>query len=100
MRLIVSPAAEADITDAYRWYEDQRAGLGSEFFGEVSSALDALQYEPLRFPVTYRTLRRALVHRFPYGVFFIVSGAELIVVAVMHLARNPRRMREVAKKHP
>ena len=98
MRLILSPPAEADIADAYFWYESQQAGLGAEFLEEVSSAFAAMNFESLRFPAIYRTIRRALIHRFPYGIFFVVSGDELAVVAVLHLARDPRRMR--ARRKP
>lgn len=97
MRLIVRPDAEADIAAAYDWYEEQREGLGREFLAEVSVAIDALQSEPLRFPAILRTLRRALVHRFPYGVFFVARADTIVVVATMHLARNPRRVHRRAK---
>lgn len=30
-RLIIEPEAEADIADAYRWYEERRSGLGDDF---------------------------------------------------------------------
>jgi toxin ParE1/3/4 len=98
MQVVVSPAAEADIGDAYTRYENQREGLGAEFVSELSSAIDAMSSEPLRFPKIHRTIRRALSHRFPFGVFFVVSDGEVIVLAVLHLARNPRRMRERAPR--
>ena len=97
MRLIVRPDAEADIAAAYEWYEEQREGLGTEFLTEVSTVIDAVQSEPLRFPAIFRALRRALVHRFPYGVFFVARADTIIVVAAMHLARNPRRVHRRAK---
>jgi len=97
LRLIVRPDAEADIAAAYDWYEEQREGLGREFLEEVSVAIDAVQAEPLRFPAIFRTLRRALVHRFPYGIFFVARTEAIIVVAAMHLARNPRRIHRRAK---
>jgi hypothetical protein len=64
LRLIVRPDAEADIAAAYDWYEEQREGLGKEFLEEISVAIDAVQADPKRFPAIFRTLRRALVHRF------------------------------------
>ena len=97
MHLIVRPDAEADIAAAYDWYEEQREGLGKEFVEEVSTVITAVQSEPLRFPATFRTLRRALVHRFPYGVFFVVRANTVIVVAAMHLARDPRRVHRRTK---
>lgn len=97
MRLIVRPDAEADIAAGYDWYEEQREGLGREFVAEVSSTIAAVQSEPQRFPAVFRKLRRALVHRFPYGVFFVVHPEAIVIVAAMHLARNPRRIHRRAK---
>lgn len=96
MRLIVRPDAEADVAAGYGWYEEQQEGLGAEFVEEVSATIDAIEEEPLRFPKTFRELRRAIVHRFPYGIFFVLRPNAIIVVAVMHLARNPRRIRRRA----
>lgn len=97
MRLIVRPDAEADIAEGYAWYEQQREGLGVEFVEEVSSTIEAVHTQPLRFPATFRKLRRALVHRFPYGVFFVARPDAVVVVAAVHLARNPRRVHKRAK---
>jgi toxin ParE1/3/4 len=97
LRLIVRPDAEADIAAGYDWYEEQREGLGREFVEEVSTTITAVQAEPMRFPATFRKLRRALVHRFPYGVFFIARSDAIIVMAAMHLARDPRRVHRRAK---
>jgi plasmid stabilization system protein ParE len=97
LRLIVRPDAEADIAAAYDWYEEQRHGLGKEFLEEVSAVIETVRTEPLRFPAIYRTLRRALVHRFPYGIFFVFRVDTITVVAAMHLARHPRRIHRRAK---
>ncbi len=35
-RLRLNPEAEADLVEAFAWYEGQRPGLGSEFFAEVA----------------------------------------------------------------
>lgn len=93
MHLIIRTDAEADVADGYGWYEEQQSGLGAKFVEEVASAIAAVESQPLRFPRVSRTLRRALVHRFPYGIFFLARADTVIVIAVMHLARNPRRGR-------
>lgn len=36
-RLIISPEAELDIQDAFKWYEQGSSGLGSEFVRAVDS---------------------------------------------------------------
>ena len=39
MRLVVRDAAEADITEAARWYEQRSPGLGTEFLRAVDVTL-------------------------------------------------------------
>ncbi len=89
--LRIRPAAAADIEDAYQWYQARRPGLGGEFLQSVSSVLEAMAQQPESFPVVYRDLRRALLRRFPYGVFYRIQGGRLMVVACFHAKRDPRR---------
>ena len=41
-KLLLRPAAAADIEEAYRWYERQRVGLGEEFLTAVDATLQEL----------------------------------------------------------
>lgn len=90
-RLVVRPAAEADIVDAALWYEHRASGLGSEFLRAVDVSLAEVARMPERFPVVYRGSRRALLRRFPYAVYFVASPEIVSVVACMHARREPRR---------
>ncbi len=89
--LKVRPSAAADIEDAHRWYEDRQPGMGEEFLQSVSATLEAIEQQPKRFPVVHRDVRRALLQRFPYGVFFRIARDRLVVVACFHAKRDPRR---------
>ena len=90
-RLLLNPEAEADLAEAFDWYEGQRAGLGSEFLAEVAHVLEAIEHRPEQFPVVQGQTRRALVRRFPFGVFYIVGPDLIGVTACMHSRRDPRR---------
>jgi plasmid stabilization system protein ParE len=90
-QLLVRPAAAADIEEAYLWYEERRAGLGEEFLAAVDSLLGEIVSHPTAYPVIYREARRALLHRFPYAVFFRSYDETIVVIACMHGRRNPRR---------
>ncbi|MGO9933485.1 MAG: type II toxin-antitoxin system RelE/ParE family toxin [Steroidobacteraceae bacterium] len=85
------PEAEQDLSEAARWYEEQRLGLGQEFLDEALSAFTAIAERPLASSAVYGSLRRALLHRFPFGVFFLVDGDEAVVIGVLHGSRHPRR---------
>ncbi|MGK2934967.1 MAG: type II toxin-antitoxin system RelE/ParE family toxin [Gemmatimonadaceae bacterium] len=94
---VVRPEAEADIEEAYAWYESRSMGLGDRFLAAVEGTLGLIREAPARFPVKHRepdfSIRRSLVDGFPYGVFFIwneVAGATS-VIACMHARRDPRR---------
>jgi plasmid stabilization system protein ParE len=91
-RVIVRPAAAADIEDAYRWYESRRPGLGEEFLLALNSTRDRVLEHPEAYPVLHRTTRRALIpQRFPYGLFYRIYGDTIVIVACMHAKRDPRR---------
>ncbi len=85
------PEAEQDLSDAAFWYEGQRPGLGKQFLDEVLAIFSMIAETPVMYPTVHRNTRRAVVHRFPFSVYYRVEDAEVVVVAVMHGSRNPRR---------
>ena len=96
-RLVVRSAAEADIASAALWYEQLAPGLGEEFLRSVDVALAEIARMPERFPIVHPACRRALLRRFPYGVYFVATPNLISVVACMHARRDPRRWQERAR---
>lgn len=92
----VRPLAEQDIAEAFVWYEEQATGLGLEFMRAVDASFAAIQRSPMIYPVVYRDLRRALLRRFPYKVFFAQREDRIDVLAVVHGRRHPRVWRRRA----
>jgi toxin ParE1/3/4 len=92
--LIIRPEAEADLVEAFNWYEAQRAGLGTEMLFEVHAALGRVQEGPERYPSGFRDVRRATVRRFPYSIYFLSVQARIVVLAVLHHRRNPNIWRK------
>ena len=89
-RLIVRPLAEADLEDAARWYEDERAGLAERFLSDVNRTFARIRARPLQFPAVINDVRRALLHTFPYAVYFLAPAEDVVVLAVLHLRRDPK----------
>jgi len=89
-QVIVRPLAERDILDAKVWYDLRRPGLGSEFLDTFDELQGRLERTPFIYPVVYRGMRRAVLRRFPYLVYFVVSGDTVSVTACLHAARDPR----------
>jgi toxin ParE1/3/4 len=88
---IFRPAAAADVEEAYRWYEAQQAGLGDEFLAALRVVIESMTANPELFPVVHRQTRRALLRRFPYGLYYRIVNDQIVVVACMHGRRDPRR---------
>lgn len=87
--LVVRPEAEAEIAAASDWYNQRRPGLGSDFIHAVNQTLTAIQDNPFQYQIVWREFRRAGVARFPYGLIYSVSEAEIFVLSCFHGRRNP-----------
>jgi len=83
------PEANLDVLNATLWYEEQRPNLGVEFLDQLSVLFERVANRPLQFSAIDGPVRRALLHRFPYGVYFDPTGEEVRVLAVLHLLRHP-----------
>jgi plasmid stabilization system protein ParE len=87
--LSLEPEAEADLLEAYEWYEKRREGLGSEFMECVDDALERISRQPELHALGYRGVRQTLIKRFPYVVCFLLEEEAIAVVAVFHGRRDP-----------
>ena len=90
-RFVVEPEAEAELNDAFDWYESRVAGLGREFVREVRAVFSMIDSNPEQFARARNEIRRALVRRFPYAIYFVVDADQISVIACIHTRRNPRR---------
>lgn len=89
MRYSFHPEAEAEFVQAIEYYEECEASLGYDFAVEVYSAIERTMAYPKAWPILEEDIRRSLVRRFPYGILYAEENEELVIVAVMHLHRDP-----------
>ena len=89
MKIQFVPAAQTDLTATVAWYEAERPGLGRQFALEVEAAVARIFAFPLANPVFSESSRRCTTRRFPDGVVYALRETEILVLAVMHLHREP-----------
>jgi plasmid stabilization system protein ParE len=87
------PAAEAELQEAQDWYDTRVEGLGDRFFAAVDALLPRIGDNPEQFPTAYTNLRRVMVRRFPYALYFRIEAEGVYVIACFHTSRDPRQWR-------
>jgi len=76
------------------WYESKQADLGRELLDEVDATFAAILEMPEKYPIAYAGLRRAVLHRFPYVVYFLSAPDVVTIFAVLHGRRDRSSARQ------
>jgi plasmid stabilization system protein ParE len=92
--LILTPEANADLDEAYAWYEAQQVGRGEDFLTRVDACLRSVTRLPEMYAPFHGTYRRALVRRYPFAVFYEHHEGIVTVYSVFHTSQNPDRWRD------
>src|SRR5262245_37889535 len=86
--VVLSLEATTEFDEAADWYEKQ-AGLGVEFTAAVREALTRISSLPLMHRVVHKDIRRGVVRRFPYSIFYRPEADRVTVIAVFNNRRDP-----------
>jgi plasmid stabilization system protein ParE len=90
--VVFEPPAQAEIAEAFAWYEEKSYGLGGDFLRVIAAAEEQLARNPESFPPTQGRFRRALLRRFPYALHFeVLGGQKVSVLGCLHHHRDPSR---------
>jgi plasmid stabilization system protein ParE len=89
LRIVFKGAAKDELEEAAAWYNDHQRGLGEEFLNEAAEAIDRAAHHPERHPFIFRDVRRTVLRRFPYAIYFRQRDDSLVILAVFHGRRNP-----------
>ena len=85
--LVVEPSAKLDIAYGHAYYA--QFDKADAFLAAIDHAFERISDQARQFPVLYLDVRRALLRRFPFSVFFIIEGDRVVVLAVHHQHRDP-----------
>jgi len=98
MEIIFLSPARDELNEAIAYYNGQSEGLGYEFAAEVKKTLERIiQYPNAWFKLSNRT-HRCRTNRFPYGIIYQIREEKLLIIAVMHLSREPKTWKSRLKK--
>lgn len=90
MRIEYHPALDAELFEVRDYYESQSVGLGDDFVDEFERQILKIAAMPERWMMVSEDLRRSLMKRFPYVIFFRILKKDVIrVTVVKHEKRHP-----------
>ena len=84
--------AEEEISSIAIWYESELYGLGSRFLDEIEHILENISDLPLMYPLKFHNVRRALLTKFPYAIYYSLESDEATILAVRNTKQNPANL--------
>ena len=89
MRLIYHPDAEAELIEAAQFYERRVPTLGAQFLDAAERSVGGIQDAPDRWSIVEADVRRYLMPRFPFAIYYRVWPDHIRVLAFKHHSRHP-----------
>ena len=89
MRIVYHPDAEKELIEAAQFYERSVANLGGQFLDGADQAIGAILKAPERWRILDGDVRRYLMPRFPYAIYYRVLPDEVRILAFKHHGRHP-----------
>jgi hypothetical protein len=92
---VLTPGAHADVLSGADLYSSLRTDLGRDFLDEFERVTSVIREAPLLSTLVDPPVRRALLRRFPFGVFFVpgTDASPDVIVAVVDLRQDPEIVR-------
>ena len=97
MTIEILDKAEDDFVNGFAFYESQQSGLGPCFRESLSADIESLRLHGGVHRVVYRNYHRALSKRFPFAIFYTVSGNTVFIQAIVDCRRKPTWSKEHLK---
>ena len=83
------PAADEELAEAVRHYSEIDPDLGVRFYREIERLIEDVCAHRQRYRQIDPPLRRRISADFPYALIYVEKPDHVLIVAVMHLKRQP-----------
>ena len=85
----VSEEAETDFEESYKYYFEVSPEVADAFFKIINLSLEDIKRNPLIFPVAHEIIRKYVVKKFPFVIYYQIDNSKIKVIAIFHTSRNP-----------
>lgn len=85
----ISDEAEIDLDKSYAFYHQDSPKVADTFFKQINIAFDNIRQSPKSFPIVYKSVRKYVVKKFPFVIYYQLVDKLIQIVAIFHTSRNP-----------
>ena len=89
MKVIFTEIAAKEFLEAQSFYELEIQGLGKEFKNEIIKTVKRISIFPDAYPLLQYGIRKCVVRKFPYNLYYSVESDFILILSVAHQHRKP-----------
>jgi len=85
----LSDEAEVDFDKSYEFYFEDSPKVADTFFKQINLGFDNIKQNPKSFSIAHKDVRRYVVKKFPFVIYYRIVDTVIQIIAVFHTSRNP-----------
>ncbi|MDP2114910.1 MAG: type II toxin-antitoxin system RelE/ParE family toxin [Bacteroidota bacterium] len=85
----ISDEAEIDFDKSYEYYFEDSPKVADAFFRRINVSFENIKQNPFTFPVAYKNIRKYVMKKFPFVIYYQIVNSIIKVIAIFHTSRNP-----------
>lgn len=89
MKIILSEQAKFEIEDSEEYYNLQQENLGNTFKSDLKDSIRNIEKFPNLYPNINEKIKRSVLHRFPFSIYYTVKTDYILILSVAHQHRKP-----------
>lgn len=96
-KIELSDEAEQDFDNSYQYYEEKSEQTADNFYRSIDESLEKISQNPHGYQEVHEDVRRFVVKRFPFSIYYRIKDIVVRVIAIFHTRRNPEIWQERAE---
>ena len=87
--IVLSDEAEVDFDKSYEFYYEDSPKVADIFFKRINLGFENIKQNPKSFPVAHKDVRKYVIKKFPFVIYYQIVDTVIQVIAIFHTSRNP-----------
>ncbi len=89
MKYYFHPEALEEYLEAVSYYADMSHRLAESFINAVETGIENILTSPEAWQIVEEDVRRHIIPRFPFGIYYCIEDDRVFIYVVMHMSRPP-----------